>query len=216
MPSLIVSGAILGGCALVAAALVAGAVLGRPASDPAPVATAPVASTEPARVEPAAPVVPVVAPVVAPATPEPEPRASRSRASRSRRGSSSARAASSDVPVVPASSSGGETVVERAAPEIAAPAPAPVVDLPEMPARDAVMAAMARVQPSVSACGQGAHGTATVAIIVAGDSGRVTSANVSGEFAGTPVGSCVARAVRSARFDRFERATFSVTYPFRL
>ncbi|AKF09706.1 Basic proline-rich protein precursor [Sandaracinus amylolyticus] len=217
-PSLIMSGAILGGCALVAGALVAGAMLGRPPSDPTP--AVPVAATEPVRDEPPpAPIVAAPAPVVAPAAPAPvaaqEGRASRSRSSRSRR-SSTARAASDDAPVVRASSGASEASVERSTPEIAAPAPAPDVDLPEMPGRDSVVAAMERIEASVSACAQGEHGTAIVAIVVAGESGRVTSANVSGQFAGTPVGSCVARAVRNARFDRFERATFSVSYPFRL
>jgi hypothetical protein len=54
------------------------------------------------------------------------------------------------------------------------------------------------------------------AITVAGSSGRVTNAVVSGQFAGTPVGSCVARAARGARFPRFRNDTFSVSFPFRL
>jgi hypothetical protein len=39
---------------------------------------------------------------------------------------------------------------------------------------------------------------------------------VSGPFAGTPVGSCVARAVRAARFPPFAEDRFEVTYPFQL
>jgi hypothetical protein len=42
----------------------------------------------------------------------------------------------------------------------------------------------------------------------------VTSANVGGSFAGTPAGSCIARAVRGARVPGFERPTFTVNYPF--
>lgn len=72
------------------------------------------------------------------------------------------------------------------------------------------------VQPAVTACGNGEHGSATVAVSVSGSNGRVTNANVTGAFAGTPVGTCIARAVRGATFPRFQQATFSVTYPFRI
>jgi hypothetical protein len=78
------------------------------------------------------------------------------------------------------------------------------------------MSAMSGVSGAVSACGNGEHGTATVAITVTGSTGRVTGANVTGQFAGTPVGSCIARAVRGATFPRFTRPTFNVTYPFRI
>jgi hypothetical protein len=47
-------------------------------------------------------------------------------------------------------------------------------------------------------------------------SGRVTTANVAPPFAGTPTGSCIARAVRSATVPPFSRPTFQVNYPFAL
>jgi len=75
---------------------------------------------------------------------------------------------------------------------------------------------MGSVQAAVTACGGGEHGTATVAIAVAGTTGRVSNATVGGQFAGTPVGSCIARAVRGATFSRFQRPTFTINYPFRL
>lgn len=87
---------------------------------------------------------------------------------------------------------------------------------PETPSRSDVVAAMSAVQSAVAACGNGEHGTATVAVTVSGATGRVTEANVSGQFAGTPVGSCIARAVRGATFPRFTRPTFTVNYPFRI
>jgi len=89
-------------------------------------------------------------------------------------------------------------------------------NLPDTPPRNAVRAGLQSVQGAVRACGQGQHGTATTAITIRGSTGRVTSARVSGQFQGTPVGSCVARAVRGARFPRFSRDTFNVTFPFRL
>lgn len=87
---------------------------------------------------------------------------------------------------------------------------------PETPSRSDVVTAMQGVQGAVTACGNGEHGTATVSITVSGSTGRVTAANVSGQFAGTPVGSCIARAVRGATFPRFTRPTFTVNYPFRI
>ena len=45
--------------------------------------------------------------------------------------------------------------------------------------------------------------------------GRVTEARVVGPpFAGTPAGSCMARAVRAAVVPRFTRPSLTVTYPF--
>jgi hypothetical protein len=44
--------------------------------------------------------------------------------------------------------------------------------------------------------------------------GRVASANVTGKFAGTPTGACVAGAVKGAKFDRFRGAALTITYPF--
>ena len=77
------------------------------------------------------------------------------------------------------------------------------------------MSAMSRVQPAVSACGAGEHGVATVQVTIAA-SGHVSNAVVSGPFAGTPVGSCIARAVRTATVSPFTRPTFSLTFPFRI
>jgi predicted Zn finger-like uncharacterized protein len=99
----------------------------------------------------------------------------------------------------------------------AAPAAAPAGGGgPETPGRADVVSAMQGVTPAVQACGNGEHGTATVALTVTGSTGRVTGANVTGQFAGTPIGSCIARAVRGATFPHFSRPTFTVNYPFRL
>ena len=101
----------------------------------------------------------------------------------------------------------------------AAPAAAPAAgggSGPETPGRSDVVSAMQGVTPAVQACGNGEHGQATVALTVSGSTGRVTGANVTGQFAGTPVGSCIARAVRGATFPHFTRPTFTVNYPFRL
>jgi hypothetical protein len=89
-------------------------------------------------------------------------------------------------------------------------------NLPEAPARDAVRSALQSVTSAVARCGGGQHGVAMTAISFRGSTGRVSSARVSGQFAGTPVGSCVARAVRRAHVPRFSRSSFSVNFPFRI
>lgn len=74
---------------------------------------------------------------------------------------------------------------------------------------------MRSVGPAVRACGNGQGGTAMVSVVF-NNQGRVNTANVSPPFAGTPVGSCVARAVRDAHVPPFSRATFQINYPFPL
>lgn len=89
-------------------------------------------------------------------------------------------------------------------------------DLPEVPSRSDVMQALRSVQDAVKACGNGQHGVASTAIVVRGSNGTVSDANVSGAFAGTPVASCIGRAVKKAQFPRFKRSTLSVTFPYSL
>ncbi len=89
-------------------------------------------------------------------------------------------------------------------------------NLPETPPRSAVLSALQSVSGRVRACGGGQHGVAKTAITFAGSTGRVRSARVTGQFAGTPVAKCVTRAVRSARVPKFKRASFPVNFPYRL
>ena len=49
---------------------------------------------------------------------------------------------------------------------------------------------------------------------VAGSTGRVTNAQVEGITG--PAGSCIAKAVRKAKFPKFQQSTFKVKFPFRL
>jgi hypothetical protein len=102
-----------------------------------------------------------------------------------------------------------------------APKPAPVAkpaaaDLPSAPGRDDVLGALKAVAPKVSACGNGQSGIATAKIAVSGSTGRVTSVDVSGQFAGTPVAACVSREVGKAKFPKFSQPSFSVTFPFKI
>lgn len=86
----------------------------------------------------------------------------------------------------------------------------------EYPSRSEVQAALTVIAPAVTACSDGRHGTAQVAIIFDGPTGTVRSATVTGEFAGTQIAACVERAVRGARLPPFVRPEFTVHYPFRL
>lgn len=103
-----------------------------------------------------------------------------------------------------------------------APAPAPAAaasesggeDLPSSPSRDEVLAAMRGVESAVRACTSPTEkGTAEVQITVAGTTGRVTNATVTGITG--EVGSCIARAARNAKFPRFSKPNFQVKYPYR-
>lgn len=105
-----------------------------------------------------------------------------------------------------------------AAEELPSAAPndvAPAETLPAVPTREGVVASIDAVRPAVRACAATRHGSAPVLVTV-GSNGRVRSAVVSGTFAGTPEGSCIARAVRAAEFPAFTQATFELSYPFAL
>jgi predicted Zn finger-like uncharacterized protein len=108
----------------------------------------------------------------------------------------------------------------KEAKEVAAPAAAVAAhddsdDLPPSPSRDEVLAAMRGVEPAVRQCaGPDAKGTAEVQITVAGGTGRVTNATVTGITG--EIGSCIARAARNAKFPHFSKPTFQVKYPYRM
>jgi hypothetical protein len=89
------------------------------------------------------------------------------------------------------------------------------VALPAQPSREEIRSGIENVHAALQSCAGAAHGMTTAKLNIAG-SGRVASATIEGAFAGTPQGSCMARALRSAAFPRFSTATLQVTYPFRL
>lgn len=88
--------------------------------------------------------------------------------------------------------------------------------LPDSPTRAQVLKAIKGIMPAVKSCAKegGVTGKATAAITVRGSSGKVSNVNVTGIQG--PVGSCIARAVRKARFPQFAKPTFSINYPFKL
>ncbi|MBI5514372.1 MAG: hypothetical protein HY909_11425 [Deltaproteobacteria bacterium] len=96
----------------------------------------------------------------------------------------------------------------------AAPAPAAAPgELPERPNRQMVTSVLSPLSGAVRACAQGQTGTAPVAITI-GNDGTVRSASVGGQFAGTPVGECIAGVVRRAHFQPFRAPQANVTWPF--
>ncbi len=84
--------------------------------------------------------------------------------------------------------------------------------LPETPTRRQVSTTLRALEGEVRECAE--SGVARVRLVVDGATGRVSSATVSGEHAGGPAASCIAQAVRSAHFPRFERERFVITYPY--
>ncbi len=80
--------------------------------------------------------------------------------------------------------------------------------------RGDVQKGMKGVAGRVKRCGKGKKGTMTLKVVI-GRTGRVISANPTGTFAGTPEGSCAARAVRSAKFPA-SQSNLTVSYPFKL
>ena len=85
--------------------------------------------------------------------------------------------------------------------------------LPTMPRRDDVRAAMLAARPAVLSCATDRGGIAMVTVTIS-PNGRVRNAHVGRDFRGTPEGSCIARAVRTAHFPRFSGESLTLTYPF--
>jgi predicted Zn finger-like uncharacterized protein len=80
-------------------------------------------------------------------------------------------------------------------------------------AKSAVVAGMNSVKPKIASCYNDfkVGGMAMVNIVI-GKSGKVSSATVTGKFAGTPTGGCVEKAVKSATFPPSDGLT--TMYPF--
>jgi hypothetical protein len=93
----------------------------------------------------------------------------------------------------------------------AKPAPAKLAD---QPTRAEVITAMSRVQPAVKECLAGKHAVVTADMKIIGKTGRVTTARITGQAG--PAGSCIARAVRQAKFPQFKAESVSIRYPMAL
>lgn len=89
----------------------------------------------------------------------------------------------------------------------------PAGDMPELPNRGVVVQRLESVRSSVQACASGRSGVADLDITIA-NNGTVMHVLVGGDFAGTTQGSCIARAVREARFPTFKQDRMRILYPY--
>lgn len=89
--------------------------------------------------------------------------------------------------------------------------------LPEQLEKGQIVGGMSKVKGKVAGCYDQfkVPGMASVNVTIQ-KSGAVSSATVGGAFAGTPTGSCVEKAVKSASFPKFKGSPMSLTYPFML
>lgn len=94
----------------------------------------------------------------------------------------------------------------------AAPAPE---NLPRELSRDQVQNGLEGVRSGLESCAAGEHGRMIANVTISG-AGRVTYATIEGAFAGTPQGSCMARALRGAQFPQVASPQLRVRYPFAL
>lgn len=176
-----------------------GAAATRAAAAPAPARTtaptAPAAAPAPA----ARPAAPATTTAAAPAAP---------------RGGAAAAAAPAPAP---GRATSVDDLLNRAAPTAtpaAAAAPAaPSADLPERLGRAQITGVLGPLNGAVRSCAQGQTGTAPVSIVI-GNDGAVRTATVSGQFAGTPVGDCIAGVVRRAHFPAFRAPTQNLMFPY--
>jgi hypothetical protein len=83
----------------------------------------------------------------------------------------------------------------------------------DQPSREDVRRGLEQVRPQLSACAGGRHGAIDAQVTISG-AGRVNYSVISGDFVGTPEGSCMARALRTATFPPFASTRFKVLYPF--
>jgi len=87
--------------------------------------------------------------------------------------------------------------------------------LPDQLDKGQIVSGMQKIKARVGGCFDQykVPGMANVAVTIAGN-GHVSSASVTGQFAGTPTGDCVSKAAKSASFPKFKGSPQSIVYPF--
>jgi hypothetical protein len=76
---------------------------------------------------------------------------------------------------------------------------------------------MSSVANAVKRCGGTPYDRLVVELTVVGATGRVAKARtVDGTYGGTAIGVCAAKAVRLARFPKFQKESVVIKYPFDL
>ena len=104
------------------------------------------------------------------------------------------------------------TVTRLATTIASASPPSSGVLLQPRPSRDAVRDTMLGARAMLAECAGAAHGTSYANLTIQAD-GRVTYSLVDGAFAGTPEGSCMAKALRKLSFPHFSGPPFKVRFP---
>jgi hypothetical protein len=115
----------------------------------------------------------------------------------------------------PATSPAATRAVAPATSVTARPVAATSQNLQQDLSRTQVQNGLESVRGELQSCAAGAHGRTTANVTVSG-AGRVTYVTIEGAFAGTPQGSCMARALRGAQFPQFATPQLRVRYPFAL
>jgi hypothetical protein len=232
---------IIGGLNVMVLALAAYVVLDQPtvvvqtpANEPTPVA---VASAEPIEEEPAqvetASEIPGAPKVELPAE-SAEPKAAKPRSKPRARDARPPRETKPEVvektPAAPAKDVPIECIIDPTSCDRGAKKPTteaqgpstrgPVEDLPETLSQIALRNGFSKVRGAAKACGP-KHGAAAgssveVKVSIAGGTGAVMAANALGEHAGSALGTCVANALRDAKFDRFAKSQIGIKYTVRL
>ena len=187
------------------------ATLSTPAESTTAAATQPTAPAEKKVEQPATPVAPAETPAststesvsAAPATVAPTATA---------KSDDGAAPALKQKPALTASTR-GERVRRTGRSNKATATPPPTGEMPTGPSRSEVVARLESVRSSVQTCAAGRSGVADLDITIA-HTGVVMHVLVGGDFAGTSEGSCIARAVRQARFPQFKQERFRLLYPY--
>jgi hypothetical protein len=92
--------------------------------------------------------------------------------------------------------------------------------LPEKLTTTDIKSGVNAVKGAAKACGS-KHGAkpgtkVSVKLSIAGSSGTVSSASAQSPHNGTPLGNCVAAALKKATFKKFQKSSIGVVYPIRL
>ncbi|MBI5489826.1 MAG: zinc-ribbon domain-containing protein [Deltaproteobacteria bacterium] len=86
-------------------------------------------------------------------------------------------------------------------------------ELPATPDRNAVKRQLDSVNGAVRACAGGQAGTASVALVIQGSTGRVSRVNVTGDFQGAAA-TCIGNAIRGLTFPQFANTSQDVNYRY--
>ncbi len=91
--------------------------------------------------------------------------------------------------------------------------------LPEHPARDQIIAAMRPLEAGLAGCAPMFGGHVVFHVVIQGESGNVTEARLEEARGGDlddDTTACMVSVVQSARFPRFTRETFEISYPYEI